>query len=66
MLELRFVGPDEAAKWPEGTIALCGCQSVDRLYWQIRELNPDFITWGADSHFLRLPETLPELEGNDG
>jgi hypothetical protein len=61
-VELKFASAEEAAKWPEGTIALCGCQSVDRLYWQVRALTPDFITWGADSHYMRLPETLPEAE----
>jgi hypothetical protein len=59
---LHFVGPDEAAKWPEGTMFLA-MQSDGKRRMARTSMNVDDAVLFGYTHFARLPETLPELEG---
>jgi hypothetical protein len=69
---LVFVSAEEAAKWPDEVpvIARRMQRNGRPVYATVNCLYPDILRSWIDrskmTAFARLPETLPELEGNDG
>lgn len=67
---LQFVTAEEAAKWPEGTRFVAGRVFKDDIYepsvgyYVGMALGLDSLSaFQGFTHFARLPDTLPELEG---